>query len=296
MCRLFNILAESSPDKSGGVWAGVEAFLDPVSIILCTVGMCILVGWLFWFGGFGALKKAPVRRHRWWFVFWPLSILFLWQISISVILELIAGFKDTDIKSLPESISYPVNAVVEIILIIAMLFIARKAFARQLKGFGLNLKTIHKDVCFSMVYLLAISPLIQLFLLVILVAGRLIHEGFEIPPHQTLTFLAENNSVMLTIMTVVMAAIIVPIFEEMLFRGFLQSTLRSVSTPWTAIVFTSVFFALIHWPNYTHMPSLFFLSCGFGYAYERSGSLLRPILMHILFNGISVTSTVFLSS
>ena len=100
----------------------------------------------------------------------------------------------------------------------------------------------------------------------------------------------------LKIMMVIVAAGIVPIFEEMLFRGFLQSTLRSATGPWTAIIVTSVFFALVHWPNYTHMPALFLLSCGFGYAYERSGSLFRPILMHALFNSISIAGTLFQAS
>jgi membrane protease YdiL (CAAX protease family) len=36
------------------------------------------------------------------------------------------------------------------------------------------------------------------------------------------------------------------------------------------------------------------LSCGLGYAYERSGSLLRPILMHIFFNSFSVVMTLLM--
>jgi membrane protease YdiL (CAAX protease family) len=69
--------------------------------------------------------------------------------------------------------------------------------------------------------------------------------------------------------------------------------LRSLSdSPWVAIVFTSVFFAILHPP--THIPALFMLSCGLGYAYERSGSLLRPILMHIFFNSFSVVMTLLM--
>jgi membrane protease YdiL (CAAX protease family) len=59
-------------------------------------------------------------------------------------------------------------------------------------------------------------------------------------------------------------------------------------------VLTSLFFAILHPP--THIPALFFLSCGLGYAYERSGSLFRPILMHVFFNGFSVAVTVLQSS
>jgi membrane protease YdiL (CAAX protease family) len=95
----------------------------------------------------------------------------------------------------------------------------------------------------------------------------------------------------LKILVAVFAALIVPVFEELLFRGFFQTTLRSLSgSPWVGIVLTSVFFAILHPP--THIPALFMLSVGLGYAYERSGSLLRPILMHIFFNGLSIGMTL----
>jgi membrane protease YdiL (CAAX protease family) len=36
------------------------------------------------------------------------------------------------------------------------------------------------------------------------------------------------------------------------------------------------------------------LSIGLGYAYERSGSLLRPILMHVFFNGFNIAMSLLL--
>ncbi|MEN8127950.1 MAG: CPBP family intramembrane glutamic endopeptidase, partial [Planctomycetota bacterium] len=170
-----------------------------------------------------------------------------------------------------------------------------KAFARRLKGFGLNIRTIHKDTGFSVVYLLAVFPPIQFALIAVLVAVQFVKSDFEIQDHQTLTFLTESSSIAVIIMTVLIASVVVPVFEEMVFRGFLQSALRSATTPWTAILVTSALFASIHLPNYAHMPSLFILSCGMGYAYERSGSLFRPILMHVFFNGFSITMKLLLS-
>jgi hypothetical protein len=91
--------------------------------------------------------------------------------------------------------------------------------------------------------------------------------------------------------------VIAPVFEEVLFRGFLQSALRSAGVNrWAVIAFVSVFFAFLHYPNYSHMLALFFLSLGLGYAYEHSGSLFRPILMHVFFNGFSVAVTLWVSA
>ena len=41
-----------------------------------------------------------------------------------------------------------------------------------------------------------------------------------------------------------------------------------------------------------HWPALFVLALGLGYAYEKSGSLFRPIFMHAMFNGIAMLSTM----
>ena len=86
----------------------------------------------------------------------------------------------------------------------------------------------------------------------------------------------------------------VPIFEEMLFRGILQSMIRRyLGSPWAAILISSVIFALMH-PYWMHLPALFMLSLGMGYAYERSGSLVRPIFVHAIFNSASITAALLM--
>lgn len=295
MHRLFNIIAESLPDPTGAASSGFEAFLDPVSVILCTVGLCILVGWLFWFGGFGALKKAPVRRHRGWFVFWPASLLFIWLFAMGAVQMGITAIFDSSPQSFQESIIYPANALLEIVFIAAMLIIAQRAFARRLRGFGLNLNRLKFDVPMAAIHLLAVLPLILAGLWAALALGRLLKgPEFNLEVHQSLDLLT-GAGMGLQVLIAVFAVLIVPVFEELLFRGFLQTSLRSVSgKPWVAIVLTSLFFSVLHPP--THIPALFMLSCGLGYAYERSGSLFRPILMHVFFNGFSVAAAFLQSS
>ncbi len=283
MQRLFNIIAQTD---SNTVKMAVppDAFWDPASIVLCTMGLCVGVIWLFWFDGFRSLRKTPVRRHRQWFVFWPLAILVFWIAGML----LIQTVTPTDI------ISYPVNAVLEIGLIGGMLIIARKSFARRLKGFGLNCKNLINDAPWAAVNLLGSFPLILFGLWVSLTLGHFFRGAdFSLETHQSLEILTDAG-VGLRILVAVFAALIVPVFEELLFRGFFQTTLRTLSgSPWAGIVLTSIFFAILHPP--THIPALFMLSVGLGYAYERSGSLLRPILMHVFFNGLSVAMTLLVT-
>jgi len=284
MHRLFNIIAETPPPQSEAVvGATADSFGDPTSIVLCTMGLCIGIIWLFWFDGFWALRKAPTRRCHQRFVFWPLAILICWIVVLGIFEAIITT----------DAVSYPANAVLEIGLITGMLIIAQKSFARGLKGFGVNSKTLVSDAPWAVINLLGFFPLILFGLWISFLVGRLfIGSDFSLEVHQTLDTLTDAG-VGLKILVVIFAALIVPIFEELLFRGFFQTSLRSLSdSPWVAIVFTSVFFAILHPP--THIPALFMLSCGLGYAYERSGSLLRPILMHIFFNSFSVVMTLLM--
>jgi membrane protease YdiL (CAAX protease family) len=50
-------------------------------------------------------------------------------------------------------------------------------------------------------------------------------------------------------------------------------------------------FAAVH-SNVEHWPALFVLGVGMGYAYEKSGSLWRPIFIHALFNGVTILSNL----
>ena len=294
MQRLFNIIAETpAPERDAVVSAAAESFWDPASILLCTVGLCIVIVWLFWFGGFGALRKAPTRRCRRWFVFWPLVILTFWIGMMAIVQVVITVVFGSRSQLLQEMISYPAHAALEIALIAAMLIIARKSFARGLKGFGINSQNLIKDAPWAAINLLGTFPLILFGLWLSLMLGRLIKgTDFSLEVHETLNTLTDAG-VGFKILVVIFAALIVPIFEELLFRGFFQTSLRALSdSPCAAIVLTSAFFAILHPP--THIPALFMLSCGLGYAYERSSSLLRPILMHIFFNGFSVAMTLLM--
>jgi membrane protease YdiL (CAAX protease family) len=108
--------------------------------------------------------------------------------------------------------------------------------------------------------------------------------------HMALENLVSTNQWPLRLSIVLSAVVIAPLVEEMLFRGFIQSLFRSVlNRPWVAIFCASTFFSVSH-ANAEHWPALFVLSLGIGYAYEKSGSLWRPIFMHVLFNGIMVFS------
>jgi membrane protease YdiL (CAAX protease family) len=175
--------------------------------------------------------------------------------------------------------------------------------------------------------------------------------GYEHPKeHDLLRALGESTSPATEIALIIGAAVMAPLFEELLFRGHLQTVLRSglarmvrpwrpvveqgleaapvgagqtlaaegigsvspqaagtapevlpyrspepetlptvppLWASWMAILATSALFAVVH-PMWT-WPAIFLLAVCLGYAYERTGNLWVPIVIHAAFNA---TSTV----
>lgn len=99
------------------------------------------------------------------------------------------------------------------------------------------------------------------------------------------------------VVIVVIAVVIAPFVEEVLYRGVIQQTLRAGGLRRrAAIVVTAALFALMHLGDgaikadsaWTAVPALFALGLLFGVLYERTGRLSAPIAAHALFNAVNV--------
>ena len=96
---------------------------------------------------------------------------------------------------------------------------------------------------------------------------------------------------------VVVVVIVAPIYEELVFRGLLWSAIAeqfdAKAHPkrgaLVASVLTSVLFAAIHLQYGVYeLGSLVVLALLFAYARYRSGSILLPIILHIVNNGMAM--------
>ena len=198
-----------------------------------------------------------------------------------------------------------------IVVITVIILIARVQFARGFKGFGLDIKTIIRDFFAAFINLLAVWPLMEAALLLTLYVGKLIWGAdYQIEPHDALESITQYSQLPVRISIVVVAVVAAPVVEELIFRGMLQTMIRSYlaarrsplvaqgmgheegaaerSGAWPAIIISSALFASIH-AIPAHWPTLFILGVCLGYSYEKSGSLLRPLFIHSFFNAIMVT-------
>jgi membrane protease YdiL (CAAX protease family) len=92
-----------------------------------------------------------------------------------------------------------------------------------------------------------------------------------------------------------------PVIEEFLFRGMLQSWLKSRLGTKAAILLSSLAFSLFHMAasqglgNISVVVSLFSFACFLGFIYEKRGSLFASIGLHMTFNTISTFRILFFS-
>ena len=82
--------------------------------------------------------------------------------------------------------------------------------------------------------------------------------------------------------------VLAPIFEEMLFRGFLLPLLARSVGPWLGILLTAVPFALLHGAQnqWAWQPIVLIGVAGivFGYVRYKTGSTTAAFLMHSAYN------------
>ncbi|MHC4704507.1 MAG: lysostaphin resistance A-like protein [Planctomycetota bacterium] len=192
-----------------------------------------------------------------------------------------------------------IGALVGIMMI---LILARRHFARRLKGLGLGDRRILRDFAAAVLNLIAVYPLVAVALILTIFTGKLIHgPEFQMQKHQELELVVLHSQLELRVLIIITVIFVMPAFEEMLFRGLFQTVIRSLLetrsfserlqnealTPWLSVALSSCLFAAVH-ANAGHWPALFVLAMCMGYAYEKSGSLYRPIFIHSLFNATSI--------
>lgn len=92
---------------------------------------------------------------------------------------------------------------------------------------------------------------------------------------------------------------IVPLIEELLFRGLLQNFFQGIIGAKAAIIFASCLFAMFHYTaeqgdaNVELLTGLFFYSVLMGIFYVRTRSLWVSIGMHATFNALSICLMIY---
>lgn len=282
---MINGLLAAVEEVSGGyAFLGMVGIFGAVCMLRWTVRTSL---------GTEALTGVPIRRTKLpvWLAFLPMVV---WLMGVSGAAQLVGTLWPGLEGASKVFADHVIFAVASVAAIFVVLVIARNTFARRLRGFGLNFRSAGVDFVAAVLNLVSIYPVIWVVVEVTMLAGQLIWPGFEMQPHQELETIASYSQWSLRAVIMVTTIVLVPACEELLFRGLLQSVIRSyVKGPWIAITLGSMIFAAAHYDP-MHWPALFVLSMCIGYSYEKSGSILRPIFIHAMFNAVSILGALYL--
>jgi membrane protease YdiL (CAAX protease family) len=103
---------------------------------------------------------------------------------------------------------------------------------------------------------------------------------------------SQSSTLEQRILIIVLAVSLAPLAEEFIFRFFMYGVVKRYFGRVVGILVSALLFAAVH----AHLPSfapLFVLGSCFAIAYEWSGSILVPMMMHALFNAITLTALAF---
>lgn len=169
-----------------------------------------------------------------------------------------------------------------------VLFVWGFASARRLslsKALGLSWRKSPRAIWHGLVAYMTMFPWVFGFLWLI---GQ-VCEWFSwqppVEPIQTLLF--QEHDPLIVGLTLVLSCVVGPIVEEIFFRGLIFSALRRHSSRLVAMVVSASLFAAAH-TNLVGFVPILVLGCLLAYLYERTGSLMGPMAVHIVHNGLLV--------
>ena len=111
--------------------------------------------------------------------------------------------------------------------------------------------------------------------------------GDDLEQQEVVEFFLNTTDGSSRVLVIVLAIVVAPVAEELIFRGYLHGVLkRFFGTGW-AIFVTAALFAFVH--GEPSLLAIFFvLAVCLSLSYEATGSILVPMTMHVAFNAISI--------
>jgi hypothetical protein len=197
-------------------------------------------------------------------------------------------------KNSDQSLVIITGAVYGIGVIVALVLCERMR-PRGLTQMGLTTRQFFRAIPRLIVTALALLPLVYAASMLVEVVITLLHHQMP-PAHPMLQELQEDRHSIWLWIVIFEAVALVPLAEELLFRGLLQTTLvyvigrkrnPSAAARWMGVILTAALFALAHREAAFFLP-LFVLAVGLGYLYERTANLWACVMMHGLFNGLQI--------
>ena len=177
------------------------------------------------------------------------------------------------------------TGIMDLALLAFIIYFVKVKFRQNLSAIGLKIKGAAKNIFLAILGYIAFLPVLTFLLLLLMLLAALLNYQ---PPQQAIfkLFLQEKRLWFL-IYSTAMVAILGPFVEEAFFRGFAYNAIKKRWGARTSALLTALVFAGLHGTLFGFLP-IMALGLLLVYIYEKTGSLLPSITIHMLHNSIMV--------
>ncbi|MDD5072828.1 MAG: type II CAAX endopeptidase family protein [Candidatus Omnitrophica bacterium] len=180
--------------------------------------------------------------------------------------------------------------LIDIIGLAIVAHFAVNKFKSGFAGLGLVFKNIKRNMRVAIGGYLVIVPVLAVIMIIVFIGLRIF--SYEPPETKALEILYEAKGTKLLLVLTALVTVIGPIAEELFFRGFAYPVFRKKIGVRNAILLISFVFAMLHMNIVSFFP-IFALGILLAYLYEKTGSVVPSIAVHIIHNS-AVIFFVFL--
>ena len=180
---------------------------------------------------------------------------------------------------------------IDIITGAVILYFVLVKYRERLSSLGIALKGFYKNVLSGIAAYIFIMPI----LLVLLILSMLFLDsiGYKSPPEPVFDMFFEEKRGNVILFLTIFVSILGPIIEEVFFRGFLYSAVRKRFGVFLGVLLSGAFFSLLH-ANIAGFLPIMMLGVLMAFLYEKTGSLVASVAIHILHNSIIVGFVFFI--
>jgi len=199
------------------------------------------------------------------------------------------------IDSLKPSAFWVAELVSSNALIGLCLYCVTGRYRLPLAALGFKYKNLIRNIIFAILMTILLLVAEQVIINLAVYIGKLfttvnIEQLIQQEAREQLKGIPTNASDSIIVLVVFVLLILVPVAEEMLFRGIAYVALRGKFGKIGGLLLSAILFAGLHGLVFHFVP-LFFLGVGLAYLYERTRSLIPCIIVHVLINFVAMIAS-----
>jgi len=195
-------------------------------------------------------------------------------------------FSFLSLKEIPSFMPLLNTGLIDLVLFGFIIYFVKVKYKQKIAALGLTFKKAGKNILIAIASYLAFLPLLFVLLLVLITISAVFN--YQPPPQLLFKLFLEEKRLWLLIYSTLVVIALGPLVEEVFFRGFVYNALKRKWGRPSAMVLSSIVFAALHGNLIGFLP-IVALGLLLVYMYEKTGSLIPSITIHILHNSLMIS-------